>query len=548
MIAAVAPKGIEIGPREWPKLSLADEIFRWTYDNLLQPDGPDAGKPWQFTPEQAMFLYNWYAVDKNGRFVYRYGMLRRMKGWGKDPMGAALACVEFVGPCRFSHMEGGKPVAKQHPAAWVQTAAVSRDQTRNTMTLFPSMISPWLQEQFQIDIGKEIIYAEKGKRRIEAVTSSPRALEGGRATFILKNETHHWRGPNEGHEMAAVIARNAGKSRDGSSRILAISNAHAPGEDSDAEHDYEAWKKVSQLERPADMLYDSLEAPETDLADDQELRAGLLAARGQSEWLDVDRLMAEIRDPRTTPAMARRFYLNQIVAEEDKPFDAAKFGELKREHPVPPNAQITLGFDGSLTRDHTALIGTEIETNHQWVVGYWEPRENPNGDITIDFDEVDQTVDYAFKRWRVWRMYADPYRWGSYLAKWAGLYGADHISSRSTTSYRQMANDCAKYRIAIERAELTHDGDPRLVGAVSNSHKHMHAFRDDNDELMWTIQKERQDSPLKIDAAVAAVLSLAARTDAIAAGVRPRGASINPDYDRREAGGPEMAGVRGKQF
>lgn len=34
----------------------------------------------------------------------------------------------------------------------------------------------------------------RGARRIEAVTSSPRALEGGRPTFTVANETQHWVG------------------------------------------------------------------------------------------------------------------------------------------------------------------------------------------------------------------------------------------------------------------------------------------------------------------------------------------------------------------
>ena len=38
-----------------------------------------------------------------------------------------------------------------------------------------------------------------------------RTYQGARATFILKNETHHWLAPNEGHEMAKVIA-NSGAS------------------------------------------------------------------------------------------------------------------------------------------------------------------------------------------------------------------------------------------------------------------------------------------------------------------------------------------------
>ena len=48
------------------------------------------------------------------------------------------------------------------------------------------------------------------------------------------------------------------------------------------------------------------------------------------------------------------------------------------------------------------------------------------------------------------------------------------------------------------------------------------AVRDDKGERLWTIQKERPDSPHKIDAAVAAILSWEARTGAIAATPKTR--------------------------
>ncbi|MCJ7510278.1 MAG: terminase, partial [Dehalococcoidia bacterium] len=453
------PAAIHIGPISIPRHTLGWQILGWTKEYLLQPDGPKAGEPWVFTNEQARFVLNWYAIDEQGRFIYRYGMYRRMKGHGKDPLGAALCCIEFVGPCRFVRWENGGPIAQSHSAAWIQTAAVSRDQTRNTMTLFPGMISPKAIEEFGIDIGKEIIYAERGRRRIEAVTSSPRALEGGRATFVLKNETHHWLAPNEGHEMSKVIARNVAKSRDASSRVLAISNAHAPGEDSDAEHDYETWQKISQgLSNATGVLYDSLEAPEdTDLLDDASLRAGLLAARGDSDWVSPDRLIEEIHDPRTSPAIARRFYLNQIVAEEDKPFDGKRWEELVRPgYLVPAGALITLGFDGSIGRDHTALVGTEVATGHQWVVGYWEPEEVNGGEQRIPFMEVDETVDAAFGRWKVWRFNCDPFYWKDMTAAWAGRYGADIVVNWPTNQYRKMATSLLAYRNAIQTGALTH--------------------------------------------------------------------------------------------
>jgi phage terminase large subunit-like protein len=45
------------------------------------------------------------------------------------------------------------------------------------------------------------------------------------------------------------------------------------------------------------------------------------------------------------------------------------------------------------------------------------------------------------------------------------------------------------------------------------------AFVDEDGKPMWTIQKERPDSPAKIDAAMAAVLAWEARNDAVAKGI-----------------------------
>ncbi len=293
-----------------PQRSLGWRMIDWARIWLRQPDGPKAGEPWHFTPEQARFLGWWYGLNEQGRFVYRSGVYRRMKGSGKNPFAAIICAIELLGPCRPTDGvdERGYPIGEPHYSSWVQVAAVSRDQTRNSMTLMPAILSQEAIEEFNVDLGKEIIYAHKGRCRMEAVTSSPRALEGGRATFIVMDETQHWLRSNEGHEMAKVIARNAAKSRDGASRVLAITNAHAPGEDSIGEHDYEAHRKIAEgASTVEDFLYDSLEAPETDLSDDASVLAGILAARGDSEWIDPQRLLAEIRDPRTTPAMARRF-------------------------------------------------------------------------------------------------------------------------------------------------------------------------------------------------------------------------------------------------
>src|SRR5690606_41794438 len=92
------------------------------------------------------------------------------------------------------------------------------------------------------DVGREVVHAPGVTRLVQAVTSSPTPLEGARATFVVRNETQHWLAANDGHEMAAVIERNATKSADGASRDIAITNAYDPAEGSVAQQDREAWE------------------------------------------------------------------------------------------------------------------------------------------------------------------------------------------------------------------------------------------------------------------------------------------------------------------
>jgi hypothetical protein len=61
-----------------PQYTLGWEILGWTAEWLQHSEGI----PWQYTAEQARFVLWWYAIDDEGRFVYRDGVLQRLKGWG----------------------------------------------------------------------------------------------------------------------------------------------------------------------------------------------------------------------------------------------------------------------------------------------------------------------------------------------------------------------------------------------------------------------------------------------------------------------------------
>lgn len=478
----------------------------------------------------------WYAIDAEGQFVYTDGVLQRIKGWGKDPFAAALAAVEFVGPCRFDpdaepaeQLDGRlHPRGKPNPTAWIQIAAVSKDQTRNTMTLFPGLFTPECRAEHGIDIGKEIIYSYQGARRIEAVTSSPRALEGGRPSFVVKNETHHWLANNEGHAMADVIERNAVKSSDGAARVIAITNAYDPAENSVAQHDREAWESDPD---GSGTMYDSLEAGPSCTLDPEGLPELITALRGDSDWLNVDRIVKSIADPRNSHSRSRRFWLNQIVAGEDAWVDLADWDLCATELELREGDEIALFFDGSKSDDATALVACRISDGLIATIGMWQRPPGRRGDDWLAPRLViDQVVASTHDRYKVVVFYGDPSHtrddetqeryWDGVIDEWHRRYGAQlkvwaqpgarghAVNWDMTAPSRAEAFTAAAERTASEIAEglLTHDGDARLRLHVGNAKRY---------PTKWGVSlwKGARHSHRKVDLAVAAVGARMARRD-----------------------------------
>lgn len=522
----VAAEGICWGPTwkktpegEWllPEYSLGLGVIEWCETNLCQPDGPDTGDPWRFTDEQLRLIMWIYAVDENGRFLFNEIVIQRMKGWGKDPFGAAICAVELLGPARFSHWdpETGEPVGKPHPSPWIQTAAVSKEQTQNTFLLFPNLFSKQLQELYGMEIGKEKMYAV-ARGPVHAVTSSARALEGGRTTLLLANETHHWLANNGGVEMDRVGKRNLAKSRDGQARLIKITNAPLPGEDSVAEKDWYAYTQhVEGRLKNYRVLYDSLEAPaDTKLDDPDSLRRGISVARGDSVWVNVDRIMEAVWDINTPPQVARRFYLNQIVAAEDAfvvPQDWDALANYDRI--VPDGEEIVAFFDGSKSDDSTGIVGKCLSDGHEFVIAVWEHPSNPDLERwEVPRHEVDAAVARMFDRFKVHAFYCDLWGWESYIDKWMDEHGSKvtvyAVAGEGKTSHPfawdmraripEFTQAAVRFVADVESGAFTHDGHPIL-------RRHVHNARRAPNRWGVSLAKEHRESPNKIDLAVCAV-------------------------------------------
>ena len=112
-----------------------------------------------------------------------------------------------------------------------------------------------------------------------------------------------------------------------------------------------------------------------------------------------------------------------------------------------------------------------------------------------------------------------PAYWEEIIAKWAGDHGEECVVRWHTTRSRKMANACRSYANAIGEGLLAHDGDAVFERHIANAYKRTMQVKDEQGVPQWTIQKERGDSPKKIDASMAGILSWEARRDALTLGV-----------------------------
>jgi hypothetical protein len=503
-------------------------VAAWIEAHLLQPDGEHAGDPFRLTREQLNFLLWWYAVDVTGRFTYRRAVLRRSKGWGKSPFLAALALAELCGPVRFGGWdEDGEPIGVEEPMPWVVVAGVSEAQTEFTMSAARAMAEDSdLVDLYGLDIGLTRILLPGGGKLLP-ITASSATQEGARPTFAILDETHWWTKTNGGAALAKVIRRNLAKRTGGTARSIETTNAHEPGQHTVAEESFDAYRAQRDGRASAtDLLYDSVEAPgEIALDDEAALREALLGVYGDSTWVDLDRIVAEINDPNTSREEARRFYLNQVVAAADAWVAPHEVDRNRKADgtPLMPGDTLALGFDGSLTDDSTALVGVRVSDGAPFILGLWEKPEGPAGSgWQVDKEVVRGVVDNVFDVYDVVAMFSDVAEWDTDVDHWRAEYG-ERLLVKATMRHavawdmRQHQADTVRATEAVHRAIVDRelpliphrlddgrDGLEALVRHIENARRRPNRYG-------IGFGKESRESPRKVDALAALILARMAR-------------------------------------
>lgn len=515
----------------WP--TLGPQVCAFIETNLVFGPGDLMGKRAVLDPEKRGFIYRMYEVypenarDLNGRPVagrrrFRRCAIELQKGTAKTELAAWIAAAELSpeGPVRCDGFSGGEPVGRPVVSPYVPLVAYTEEQTEDLAYGALRKILEMSAISHQFDIGIERILRADGHGKAVALAGSPNSRDGALTTFQHKDETHRWTIDRLLRASDTMIA-NLPKRFMSDPWELETTTAFTPGEGSVAEKTAEYADDVATGRISDSRLFYFRRWAETDydLTDRAQLREAVLEAAGPTAgWRDIDGIVDLWQNPKADKPYLERVWLNRRLQASAQAFDIAKWNERAIIGPPPVRGLITLGFDGSLNDDATALIATRVSDGHQWPIRIWLADGRP-----IEWEDVDATVDLAFEQYQVWRMYGDPSRWETYMSKWAGKHGRERVIGWPTTAKKRMALALKAYNGAINAGHLTHNGDPVLTLHLGQAVRDYINIMDDDGTPLWCIRKDRPNSPKKIDAAMAACLSWAARLDAVAAGAKEAG-------------------------
>jgi phage terminase large subunit-like protein len=499
----------------WP--TLGGELCDWIEEFLVHGPGDVRGQPVRLTEEVRLFIYRAYEVYPHGhrlagRRRFKRGVLSRRKGTAKTEIAAFLAIAEMdpTAPVRCDgfrkHAGEWLPVGRSVADPYIPMVATTEEQSDDLAYGAAKAILENCDLGNSYYVGEERIMHRDVPGEMKALASAPSARDGARTTFQHFDETHLFVSERLKASHATML-RNIPKRREADAWSLETSTMYAPGEESVAEssHLYAEEIKAGKIDDPR-LLFDHRQAAEThDLETKRGLLAAIVEASGDAiAFADVDAIAAQYREAAANRDEGaknrfRRYWLNQRRSLVTRAFPPDLWASRARDGVDVGGERIVLAFDGSYSRDSTALVGcTVAEKPHIFVVEAWErPPGNPTW-RTPRNDVIDQ-IDDTMGDFDVAELAPDPPGWHREVEDLEAAYG-EVVVRFETSQTTRMGPACDEFMQALRDGAFSHDGDERLARHISHCIARKRG--------RWVIvDKEHPDSPLKIDLAVGAIIA-----------------------------------------
>ena len=491
-------------------------VVEWIEEYLVHGPGDVQGRPIELDDEQVRFILRAYEIDDQGRRVVRRAVYSRPKGRAKSELAAMLVCAEALGPVRFDGWDAhGYPVGRPVQSPFIPCVATEENQAGNTYGAVEYMLAEGrIADTPGLDVGKTRTFIPGGGE-IRAFSSKASSKDGGKETFVNFDEPHLYITP-ELHRLAATIRRNLAKRKAAEPWSLETGTMYAPGQESVAEHSHRYALAIADGKvQDRGFLFDHREGPDPagfDFDDDDQLRAALTEVYGEAAgWMDLERLIAEARDPATQRADFVRYFLNRPARHEELRWikDAEWAGLAAPDIDIPPDAAIYVAVDVGIKSDSTAVAwahrlpdGRVVTRTRVWAAKP-EVRAHvhvPGGRVLIapvedfirELDDDFQVVEIAY----------DP-RFFEKSAQDLSDEGFDLVEFPQNGA--PMADAYQAFYDSIGEGTTVHDGDSVYAAHVSACVATM-------TERGWKVRKLRSTEAgpgQRIDALVAAVMARA---------------------------------------
>ena len=448
--------------------------FAETY--LRVPSGKGARHPFVFRPWQRKIVSQ--ILPQRG-VRPRQALVELARGQGKSTLACAIAMYLV-----FADGEEAPTV--------ILVASNERQAERLLLKMWRMIqLNPELENRSELYKSAGRIEVGFNGGQILALPSRFDALQGWEGHVIL----------DEAHvvdtEVYDALVTQLAKTSD--ALLLTIST---PGDSQESL----LWRLVQQGRTGEDpsFRYITFSAPEG--CDPWDRNAWKAANPALGDFLNMDGIEASAHSllPHRE-SQFRRLHLCQWAGSEDHWIPWGIWEHLAAANlSVLPGTPVALGFDGSWTRDSTALIGCTVPTDgqppHLFVVGAWE-YDGPGWRTPIE--EVEDAVRRAFETWDVLELVADPAHWRSEIERWRVSWG-DRVADYPQAPSRMIPATDRLYQAILE-GNVTHDGADIL-------HRHVHnavaVEKNGGVQLHKPKNAPSKESPVgRIDAAVAAVMA-----------------------------------------
>lgn len=506
----------------------------WIETFVVHGPGDVEGEPVLHGDEYTGFLVDCYALDEEGRRLVNSAFFSRPKGANKSGLAGEIALFEALGPCRFDGWaqggetfemlgktytyEAGEPMGRfpSHPI--VRIMATEEGQTGNVYDLIYGncMEGPLSQlKAYGLDVGKSRILLQDGGEIIPSTTGAA-SKDGGKETFVVFDETHLYN-TNALRQMYKTVTRNLVKRRKSAETwYIETTTMYAPGEASIAESTYEYAELIAAGKiKKSKMLYDHRWADLEDLSDEEKLREAIKEAFGESmAWNSLEGVVEDIFDTRRSENESRRYFLNALTASDNAWMDPAIYAQaIQTLELVEDGVEITLGFDGALTGDSTALVACRVSDGFMWPVYVEECPDGPaSADWMVDTLAFDAAVHGAFEQYKVVGFFADPPYWVQQVEDWELEFGEQLLTQVNTVSkIKFWTKRDAQMATALDRLLTAFRDGKAKVSDDSAMRRHFlnaHIWKRRGGDV---IGKETKGSLKKIDIAMAATLAYEAR-------------------------------------